>query len=430
MPTAEALHAAVAALLPLPRSLTGPGLRQTLTALHPDMVMHRVASGTSVLDWVVPQEWTLRSARLTDPDGTLVADADVHPLHVLGYSVPVDVRLPLEALQPHLHSDAERPDAIPYRTSYYNPRWGFCLADRVRKALPPGEYHAVIDADLAPGHMDYGELLFAGAGSEELVVCSHVCHPGMANDNLSGNVVAAALAAHVASLPTRRFTWRFLWLPGTIGEIAWLAQHQEQLTHIAGGMVLAGLGDDGPLCWKRSRRGDGLLDRAAEAVLSSRGPHASVPYSPWGYAERQFNSLGFGIPVGRLSRTEHGTYPQYHTSADDLSFVTGTALAGALEVAVAIVDAVEGNRTYRNRKPHGEPRLGPRGLFPATGGLGADEAQLATLWILAESDGSTDLLAIAARSGLAPATLMRAALALAATDLLSATTSSDLGGPS
>jgi aminopeptidase-like protein len=423
LPDGDELTRWVAELLPLPRSLTGDGVRRTLEVLAArsgqPITTIEVPTGTSALDWEVPEEWTLRRAVLTGPDGEVVADSDVHPLHVLGYSTPVDVALDLDELQAHLWSDPDMPDHIPYRTSYYSPRWGFCLPHRQRESLRPGRYHARVDADLGPGHMSYGELVLPGEGDGEILVCSHVCHPGMANDNASGNVVAAALARVIAGW-RRRLTWRFLWMPGTIGELSWLATHDDVLAGVVGGIVLAGVGDPGPLTWKQSRHGDSVVDRAVHRVLVERGdPHAVAGYTPWGYAERQFNSLGIDLAVGRLSRTEHGTYPEYHTSADDLSLVSGDRLRAAAEVCVDVAWALEANAVYRNDKPMGEPRLGPRGLYPSIGGEGAAQAQLALLWVLSESDGRTDLLDIADRSGLPLRALVDAATALAGTDLLS-----------
>ena len=418
-PTPEALYRRLLDILPLPRSLTGPGVSATLDRMGDGLVRHRVPTGTKVLDWEIPDEWTLRRAVLTGPDGEVIADSDTNPLHVLGYSTPVDVELDLDELQDHLWSDPELPDAIPYRNSYYSRRWGFCLSENQRASLRLGTYHARIDADLRPGHLEYGERTVRGRGEEEMVVVSHICHPGMANDNASGNVVAAAVADHLAAGPTPRRTWRFVWMPGTIGEIAWLATRPEERAATVGGIGVVGVGDRGPLSWKRSRTGAAEVDRAAALVLPGLDPDVVFhDYSPWGYAERQFNSLGVGIPMGRLSRTEHGTYPEYHTSADNEHFVTGPSLRGAFDALVGIVDAVDANLTYRNLAPDGEPRLGPRGLYPSTGGQRARDEQLAMLWILSESDGRTDLLDIAARSGLAPDLLDRAAVRLAETDLL------------
>jgi aminopeptidase-like protein len=429
----EALHGLVERLLLVPRSLTGPGVTTTLEALAEvagglDVV--EVPTGEPVLDWVVPEEWTLRAARLTGPDGRVVADAAVHPLHVLGYSEAVDVELDLADLQPHLHSDPAAPRAIPYRTSYYSRRWGFCLPHAVREALPPGRYRAVIDADLRPGVMRYGELVLRGTSADEVVVTSHLCHPGMANDNLSGNVVAAALAGALRRRGPGRLTWRFLWAPGTVGEIAWLARNRAVVPRLVGGLVLAGVGDAAPLAWKRPRQAGGLVDRAVLHVLGRRGPAPELrPWSPWGYAERQFNALAFGVPVGRLSRSEHGTYPEYHTSADDASFVGGPQLREALDVLLEVASVLDMAGTYTNLRPEGEPRLGPRGLYPSVGGLAAQQAQLAMLWVLSESDGSTDLLAVAERSGLPLPALAEAAAALAATDLLASAGSGAAEGP-
>lgn len=420
--TPDRLHAAVVHILPLPRSLTGAGVRETLERLsaHVPLRTVEVPSGTPALDWEVPQEWTLRAARLVGPDGQTVIDVDDHALHLVGYSVAVDDHLTLEALQPHLHSDPDHPDVIPYRTSYYTPRWGFCLADSVRQSLPDGTYHVHIDTRLAPGSMSYGEVVVEGRSDFEVVVTSHVCHPAMANDNASGNVVAAAVAQRLlaADRPPRH-TWRFLWLPGTIGELTWLARNRDRVDRIVGGLVLAGVGDRGSLTYKRSRRARTLMDRAAIQVLGESHHHTEVvDFSPWGYAERQFCSPGFDLGVGRLSRTEHGTYPEYHTSADDASFVTGESLHDTVEAVLAIADRLERNRTFRNLKPHGEPRLGPRGLYPSMGGPAAKEAQLALLWVLSASDGTADLLDVTERSGMRFAAIADAADALAQTDLL------------
>lgn len=419
--TGPELHELIGDLLLLPRSLTGDGVRETLRALQDVVPLEvlEVPTGTEAHDWTVPQEWVLRSARLVGPDGGTVLDVRDHPLHVLGYSIGVDRTLSLEELQGHLHSDPAQPDTIPYRTSYYTERWGFCLPDRLRAALPEGQYHAVIDAELVDGSMSMGELVLPGDSDREVLVTSHICHPGMANDNLSGNVVAAAMARALLGRPDRRYTWRFLWMPGTIGELTWLATHQDVVPRIHGGIVLAGVGDGGPLTWKRSRQGDSEIDRAASLVLAQRdGPHDVVDFSPWGYAERQFCSPGYDLPVGRLSRTEHGTYPQYHTSDDDLSFVRADALAETVDVLLDIADAIDANDVYRNTKPFGEPRLGPRGLYPSMGGPAAEEAQLALLWVLNASDGTADLLEVARRSGIRFAALAAAAAALRQTDLL------------
>ena len=420
---AEALHAAVRTICGSPRALTGDGARRTLDLLRrwvPELETVEVPSGTEVLDWTVPPEWNLRRARLTGPDGAVVADTDVEPLAVVGYADPVDVHLPLEELQPHLHSLPDRPDLTPWRTTYYAPGWGFCLPHRVRERLSPGTYHAVVDATLAPGSLSYGEAVLPGEEPAEVLVTAHICHPAMANDNASGNVVAAAVYAALAARPARRLTYRFLFAPGTIGAITWLARSGPAIDRTLGVLVLSGLADPGPLLtYKRSRRGDAPVDRAARVALADLVvPHQVADHTPWGYDERQFNSLGFDLGAGLLSRTPHGTYPEYHTSADDPSFVVPQHLATARDVVLGIVDALEADVTYRNTQPYGEPQLGRRGLYDRTGGGLADTDRMAMLWVLGEADGTTGLLAIAERSGVPIAALRRASDALAAAGLL------------
>ncbi len=421
LPDGHELHRRVAELLPIPRSLTGDGVRRTLAVLGgwcEGLAVHEVPTGTPVFDWEVPQEWNLRRATLTAPDGTVVADTDTTPLAVVGYSEPVRAELSLEQLRPRLHSLPDLPAAVPYRTSYYSRSWGFCLPHDVLQGLPEGTYRVSIDTTLQPGHLTYGEIVIPGTTEEVGLVSAHTCHPAMANDNASGMVVATALAAHLRTL-SPRLTWHVLLAPGTIGALVWLAANPDLVPSVRAGVVLAGVGDAGPVTVKRTRRGGTLIDRALDVVLRDRAaPSAVVPFSPWGYDERQYGSPGFDLPVSLLMRTPHGSYPQYHTSADDLGFVHPSSLRDSLEVLVDTVAAVEGNATYRNTSPYGEPQLGRRGLYPTMGGRAARTAQLAMLWVLNLSDGDHDLLAIAERSGLAMADVRAAADALAATDLL------------
>ena len=427
LPDGAALHERLAAVAAVPRALTGDGVRALMDLLRerlPDLATVEVPSGTEVLDWRVPEEWNLQRAVLRGPDGAVVADADRNLLEVMGYSEPVDVALDLEALQPHLHSLPDQPDVIPWRNSYYRRAWGFCLPDRVRRSLAPGTYRATIEATLAPGHLTYGELVVPGEVEEEVVVTAHVCHPVMANDNASGIAVVAAAAE---ALVTRarsgwrpRRTHRFLFAPGTIGVITWLATHADVVARIVGGVVVSGVGDPGErVTWKRSRTGDSPMDTAVRLALRDLDvPHDLLDYAPWGYDERQFNSLGYDLGVGLLQRTPHGTYPEYHTSADDLDFVHPAHLAQSLQVLVAALGGLDAHRPVRNLKPHGEPQLGPRGLWPSLGGSAGRQAQMALLWVLAEADGRAGALDIADRSGLPVAEVARAVTALAGTDLL------------
>jgi len=415
------MHALAARLFALPRSLTGDGVRATLAALGElvPLTVVEVPTGTPVLDWTVPKEWNLRRAVLRGPGGEIVADTARRNLEVVGYSVPVRGRFPLAELRPRLHSLPDKPDLVPYRTSYWQESWGFCLPHRVLATLPDGEYEVEIDTTLADGHLTYGELLLPGVSPAEILVSCHVCHPALANDNLSGLAVSAFLARELAGRE-RRWSWRFLWAPGTIGAIAWLARNEAVTARIRAGLVAANLGDPGAFHYKRSRRGDTEIDRAVEIALRDLGvPHALEEFVPFGYDERQYCSPGFDLPVGLLSRTPWGRFPEYHTSADDLDFIRPEALAGSLAVYRAVAGVLEGNRRFRNLSPKGEPQLGRRGLYRALGGDDRGrERELAMLWVLNQSDGGPDLLAIARRSGLPFERLREAAAALAAAGLI------------
>jgi aminopeptidase-like protein len=417
----EALHRLVAELYPIARSITGPGVRETLARLrkHVPLVVGAVPSGTQVFDWSVPPEWTLREAWIRNCSGETVVDLRQHSLHVVGYSAPVRARMDLEALRPHLHSDPEHHDWIPYRTSYYRETWGFCLAHRALEALEGGSYEVCIDADLAPGVLNWGELVLPGDSEEEVLVSAHVCHPSLANDNLSGIAVATALAQRLASV-RRRHTFRFLFLPATIGAISWLALNESRLGQIRHGLVLSNLGDAGKMHYKESRRGDASIDRVVRHVLARDGvPHSVLPFSPYGYDERQYCSPGIDLPVGCLMRTPHGEFPEYHSSADNLDFVRPEALEASLETLWSIVRVLEADRCYRNLAPKGEPQLGRRGLYDALGGRSDTRVrQMAMLWVLNMSDGGHGLVDIAERSGLDVLLLAEVAETLRAHGLL------------
>ena len=397
------MHAFARELYPICRSITGDGARETLAAIgrHAPVVMHEVPTGTRVLDWEVPAEWNIRSAWLKAPDGRLVADFARHNLHVVNYSEPVHLKLSLEELRPHLHSAPEHPDWIPYRTSYYKRTWGFCLPHRQLETLPGGTYEAWIDATLGPGSLTYGECVLPGTSADTVLISCHTCHPSLANDNLAGIAVATWLAAHLLSRP-RRLSYRFVFAPGTIGSITWLARNPEAVKAVRHGLLLTCCGDAGPFTWKRSRRGDAVVDRAAAHVLRTTGrPHRVIDFFPYGYDERQYCSPGYNLPLGCLMRTPHGEYPEYHTSADSLDLITPHALQDTLEAATQIIEVLERNRVVRNLSPFGEPQLGRRGLYPSTGGDRARaDLQMAYLCVLNLATGEHDLLAIAERSGL------------------------------
>ncbi len=393
----------VAELYPLCRSITGDGVRATLEIIgrQIDLEVHEVPTGTQVFDWTVPREWNLHDAWVDDPTGRRVIDLRDSNLHVVSYSTPVDQTMPLAELRQHLFTLPEHPDWVPYRTSYYSESWGLCASQRLVDSLPDGPYRVRIDATLAEGSLTYGEHFLGGETQEEVLISCHVCHPSLANDNLSGIVVATQLARRLAE--TRpRYSYRFLFIPGTIGSITWLALNEHHLDRIRHGLVLACVGDPGPLTYKRSRRGDAGIDRAITHVLArSARQHTVTDFSPYGYDERQYCSPGFNLPVGSLSRTPYAQYPQYHTSADDLDLVRPEAMADTLEVCWETLRVLEADRRYRNLSPKGEPQLGRRGLYGTIGGRSdAEQRQMAMLWVLNLSDTDHSLLDIADRSGL------------------------------
>lgn len=401
-------------LFPICRSITGEGVRQSLQAVSQfiPLQIFEVPSGTPIFDWTVPDEWNVTDAFIADATGRRVVDFKAHSLHVVSYSTPVDELMPLERLRAHLHSLPDRPDTIPYRTSYYDANWGFCLKHSVLKNLSEGEYHARIDATLKPGHLTYGECLIEGESADEVLVFTHVCHPSMVNDNLTGIAIATALAQEVAR--TRpRLTYRFVFAPGTIGSIAWLARNESRVGSIRHGLVLGLLGDRGPLTYKRSRAGDTVIDQSAAHVLGRGFSGARLmDFEPYGYDERQFCSPGFNLAVGRLTRSPNGQYPEYHSSDDDFSVVGEEELAQSLRAALAILRTAECNQTLLNLQPKCEPRLGVRGLYRPVGGGSLRQSESAMLWVLNQSDGTHSLLDIADRSGLEFPVIVAAAQSL------------------
>jgi len=416
------LYERVERLYPICRSITGNGVRETLGIIGRDIPLTttEVPTGTQVFDWTIPREWNIRDAYVKDGQGRKVVDFAASNLHVLNYSVPVDQRIALSDLQPHLFSIPDRPDWIPYKTSYYSPNWGFCLTERQRQSLTDGEYEVRIDSSLEDGHLTFGECVLPGSRQDEVLFSCHVCHPSLCNDNLSGVTVAVTLARLLAAMP-RRHTFRFLFIPGTIGAIAWLALNEQAAARIKHGLVLSCLGDPGKVTYKRSRRGNADIDRATAHVLATSGDeHEILDFSPYGYDERQYCSPGFNLAVGLLSRTPHGRFPEYHTSADNLDLVTPASLADSVLKCLAIVDVLEGNGVYTNRNPKCEPQLGRRGLYSAMGGHGDSRAmEQAMLWVLNLSDGLHSLLDVAERSRLPFAVIRRAASILEQHDLLS-----------
>jgi aminopeptidase-like protein len=418
------MHALIAELYPICRSITGDGLRETLRRLETyiPLTVHEVPSGTSVLDWTVPREWNIRDAYVKNSRGERVVDFRQSNLHVLNYSVPVRRTVSLAELREHCFTLPDHPDWIPYRTSYYQEGWGFCLTHRQLQALPEDQYEVVIDSSLERGHLSYGELVLPGETTDEILVSCHTCHPSMCNDNLSGVAVATYLARYLGreGAARRRYTYRFLFIPGTIGSITWLARNEAVVSRIKHGLVLASVGDAGSLHYKATRRETAEIDRAMAHVLHHTGrPFETLPFTPYGYDERQYCSPGYDLAVGCLSRTPYAQYPEYHTSADDLDFVRPESLADSYATSLAVFDVLDGNETYVNQCPKGEPQLGRRGLYQTIGGQSETRgSELALLWVLNLSDGSHSLLDIAERAGLPFPVIRRAANALVAHRLL------------
>ncbi|MBV8901543.1 MAG: DUF4910 domain-containing protein [Verrucomicrobia bacterium] len=414
-------YALIEALYPICRSITGEGLRQSLRLLQGTvpLELHEVASGTAVFDWTVPKEWNIRDAYIKNAAGERVVDFQRCNLHVLNYSVPVRRTMSLAELKPHLYTLPETPDWIPYRTSYYRETWGFCLSQRQLERMEDGEYEVCIDSTLEPGFLTYGEYLVPGATTDEVLISCHSCHPSLCNDNLSGMAIAARLASLLRGL-SLRYSYRFLWIPGTIGSIAWLARNEPVLPQIKHGLVLSCLGDPGPFTYKRSRRGSAEVDRAAEHVLRHSGHEFQVvDFTPYGYDERQYCSPGINLPVGCFMRTPNGRYPEYHTSADDLALITPLSLGQSLMQLLRVIHVLDENGRFMNLNPKCEPQLGRRGLYRQMGGIkDAAVREMAMLWVLNLSDGEYDLLEIARRSGLEFSQVAEAARLLGSSELL------------
>ena len=404
-------------LYPICRSISGDGVRQTFERLAPllPLTVTEVPSGTAVFDWTVPREWNIRDAWIADSDGNRVVDFHASNLHVLGYSLPVRKTLPLHELREHLFTHPTEPDWIPFRTSYYNENWGFCLSQRQLDGLPEGDYEVCIDSSLADGSITYAEAVFPGELEDEVLITTYSCHPSLANDNCSGIALVALLGKYLSG-SSLRYTYRLLFSPGSIGPISWLAANEGRLDRIKHGLVASCLGDPGRPTYKRSRRGDAEIDRAVELVLRERGDHEIRPFTPLGGDERQFCSPGIDLPVGALSRTPANEFHGYHSSADDLELVQPAALGDSFELYLAVIEVLERNRSYENLNPKGEPQLGKRGLYRAIAGGTSEEEAL--LWVLNLSDGEHDLIGISARSGLPFRAIREAAEALEGAALL------------
>ena len=406
------IYSLIRELYPICRSITGEGLRGTLGRIRKEisLEMHEVPSGTQVFDWTVPKEWNIRDAYVKDTRGERIIDFRRHNLHVVNYSVPVHRKMSLAELRPHLHTLADQPEWIPYRTSYYKENWGFCLSHKQLQTMREAEYEVFIDSSLENGSLTFGECYLPGETRAEVLVSCHACHPSLCNDNLSSVAVATFLAKYLQKVRLR-YSYRFLFIPGTIGAITWLSRNEHHVNAIQHGLVLTCVGDGGHITYKKSRRGDAEIDRAVAHVLKhSDRTYEIEDFSPHGYDERQYCSPGFNLAVGCLMRTPHGRFPEYHSSADNLELMDPASLAHSLITCLSVFYVLENSRSYCNQNPKCEPQLGRRGLYRTMGGNRDEKIQeTAMLWVLNQSDGDHSLLDIAERSGLAFETVHEAA---------------------
>lgn len=415
------MHELATRLFPICRSITGNGVRETLKILSEKMPLQikEIPSGTKVFDWDIPREWNITDAYIRDSSGRKVIDFAHSNLHVLNYSIPIHQQVSLEELRKHLYYLEDHPDWIPYRTSYYKEDWGFCVTYNQFKQLNEPSYEVCIASTLVPGSLTYGEYFIPGEVKDEVLISAHVCHPSLANDNLAGLAVVSDLAQTLGKRDNY-YSYRIIFIPGTIGAIAWLAQNEEHVHRIQFGLVASLLGDPGHFTYKRSRRGNTEIDRIAEYVLKMRNEHNRIiDFFPYGYDERQFCSPGFNLAVGCLSRTPFGQYPQYHTSADNLDFITPTSMEESYDVYLEILTILDQNRIYVNTNPKCEPQLGKRGLYSLKGGNNdAKTFQMALLWTLNLSSGENSLLDIAQRSNMHFGVIREAASRLEESGLL------------
>lgn len=395
-------------LWPILRSITGKGVRQTHEILRREIPLctHEVATGTKVLDWTIPREWSCDSAKLFGPDGTIICDVDRNNLELLNYSAPFSGTISREKLDEHLFSIPELPDAIPYVTSYYKERWGFCLPHSVREQLPDGEYQVEIATEFRDGYLTYSDATLEGEQPQrEVLISTYTCHPSLANNELSGPLVSLLLFKRLQRWSKRRLSYRFVFIPETIGSIAYLAEYGDELIErLEAGLVVTCVGDDGRPQLKLSRRGDSIVDRVSKGVLTRRfgrdGFDTHKFFPDRGSDERQYCSPGFNLPVASITRSMYGEYPEYHTSLDNKSFIDFSAMVETVNFYEQILRDIDSNVKFVNQLPYGEPMLGPRGLYPNVGGAREKARDLSALmWVLNYSDGDHDLVDISEMSG-------------------------------
>ncbi len=393
------IYSLIENLFPICRSITGDGVRETLNIISKEIPLkiYEVPTGEKVFDWNIPKEWNIKDAYILNSKGDKIIDFKKSNLHIINYSQPINKQITFNELKEHIHTLPEKPDWIPYKTSYYKKDWGFCMSDNQYKTLEDDNYKVVIDSSFTDGNLTYGEFFLKGEKEDEVLISTHICHPSMCNDNLSGIAVATYLAKYLKK-EKREYSYRIIFVPATIGAITWLAKNEESLGKIKYGLVAALLGDSGKFNYKKSRIGNADIDKIVGYVLQTSGQQFNIhDFSPYGYDERQYCSQGINLPVGRLTRSQNNEYEEYHTSADNLDFVNPQYLEESYLLYNSIINVIENNKKYLNQFPKGEPQLGKRGLYNSVAG-NIKEKELAMLWILNYSDGENDLLDIAIKS--------------------------------
>ena len=395
------IYSLIEKLFPICRSITGDGVRETLNIISEEipLIIYNIPTGENVFDWTIPEEWNIKDAYILSPEGEKIIDFKNSNLHVVSYSQPIDKQISFEELKNHIHTLPNKPDWIPYKTSYYKKDWGFCMSENQYKTMGEGSYKVVIDSNFSKGNLTYGEFYLKGEVEDEVLISTHICHPSMCNDNLSGISVTTQIAKFL-SREKRKYSYRVIFVPATIGAITWLAKNEEKLKKIKFGLVAALLGDSAKFNYKKSRKGIAEIDRTVEYVLKeSQNKFKIHDFSPYGYDERQYCSPGINLPVGRLTRSQNNEFEEYHTSADNLDFVKPKYLEESYFIFQSVINVIENNKKYLNLFPKGEPQLGKRGLYNSVAG-NIKQKELAMLWILNYSDGENDLLDIAIKSKL------------------------------
>ena len=398
----EEMYSLMVELYPICRSITGNGVRQShkIIGKHIKLQTFEIPSKTQVFDWIIPKEWNIANAYIIDPKGDKIIDFKKSNLHVLNYSVSIHKKMSLHELKPHLYTLPDQPDVIPYRTSYYNEDWGFCLSYNQFLKLEGGTYEVFIDSTLENGHLTYSEYFLKGKKTDEVLITCYTCHPSLCNDNLSGVVLTTMLAKYLSNVELN-YSYRFLFIPETIGSITWLCKNEGNLSKIKHGLVVTCVGDEGISSYKKSRQGNAEIDNIVINMLkNSNADYDVIDFFPFGSDERQFCSPGFNLPVGSLMRTRYTNYPEYHTSADNLEFVKKASLSDSFLKYLSVIFTIENNDTYINLNPKCEPQLSKHNLYKSIGDGTNDETKRSLVWTLNLSDGKNSLLDISNKSGI------------------------------